>query len=145
MASFTVQLTSSPACDTVFSYSDVQEQLTCQLRYPGYFGYTFGAISAASFFLNLLLESISTCSCALQKLGNEVRFLSSFCALLSGRLLHPTCAHHCFTSTFSTNPPPTSQTTDGNRKARKNGTFLPRVYNNGMHRTFGLGRQPHPK
>jgi hypothetical protein len=97
MASFTVQLTSSPACDTVIeaSASAVKEQLTCQLRYPGYFGYTFGAISAASFALNLLLESISTCSCALQKLGNEVRFLSSFCALISGRLLHPTCAHHC--------------------------------------------------
>ena len=96
MASFTVQLTSSPACDTVIeaSYSDVKEQLTCQLRYPGYFGYTFGAISAASFALNLFLENISTCGCAL-KLGNEVRFLSSFCAVLSGRLLHPTCAHHC--------------------------------------------------
>ena len=79
MASFTVQFTDSPDCDKIDikTTSDVSARLNCQTKYPSYFLYTFGAISAASFVLNNILESVATCKCSLTG-ANEVRFTCSF-------------------------------------------------------------------
>ena len=73
MASYTVELTSPSDCDkfTGVTVSEIKAKFDCQLGNPGYFGFTFGAISAASFALNIILESLSVCKCAL-KMSNEV-------------------------------------------------------------------------
>ena len=73
MASYTVELTSPSDCDkfTGVTVSEIKAKFDCQLGNPGYFGFTFGAISAASFALNIILESLSVCKCALT-MSNEV-------------------------------------------------------------------------
>jgi hypothetical protein len=77
MASYTVELTQPSECDKYTGYraSDLQAKLDCLLSNNslGYFGFTFGAISAASFALNMLLESLSVCKCAITS-SDEVIF-----------------------------------------------------------------------
>jgi hypothetical protein len=81
MATYTVELTSPSECDQFKGLSDIQAQFNCRTRFPGYFGFTFGAISAASFILNVLLETLSTCKCAIN-MTNEVRiFCNNFLQL----------------------------------------------------------------
>jgi hypothetical protein len=80
MASYTVELTSPSECDkfTGISVSELRSRFDCQLGYPAYFGFTFGAISMGSAILNFTLEYMSTCKCAII-MANEV--------LLFGKLL----------------------------------------------------------
>ena len=82
MASYTVELTSPSDCDkfTGVSVSEIKAKFDCQLGNPGYFGFTFGAISAASFALNIILESLSVCKCALT-MSNEV-FICDYNSLM---------------------------------------------------------------
>ena len=75
MASYTVELTSPTYCDQFrgTSTSELKQKLDCQLdiKNSGYFGFTFGAISLVSFILNMILESMATCKCAI-RMTNEV-------------------------------------------------------------------------
>jgi hypothetical protein len=88
MASYTVELTQPTDCDKYTGYSakELQEKFDCLLSNNslGYFGFTFGAISAASFALNMILESLAVCKCAIS-ITNEVIFYPH---LLSAFLFH---------------------------------------------------------
>jgi hypothetical protein len=81
MASYTVELTSPTDCDRFkgTSASVIKAKFDCQLdiKNSAYFGFTFGAISAISFILNMILESMATCKCAIN-ITNEVKFLWNF-------------------------------------------------------------------
>ena len=78
MASYTVELTSPSECDkfTGITPSELKAKFDCQLSNPGYFGFTFGAISVASFALNVILETLSTCKCAINMTNEVLRFRS---------------------------------------------------------------------
>jgi hypothetical protein len=78
MATYTVELTSPSKCDefTGVSVSELRAKFDCQLGYPAYFGFTFGAISMGSFLLNVALEYMSTCKCAIIS-SNEVLVLGN--------------------------------------------------------------------
>jgi hypothetical protein len=82
MASYTVEFTQPSECDKFTGYSakDLQAKFDCLLgnNSLGYFGFTFGAISAASFALNMMLESLSVCKCAITSSNEVIIFVSIY-------------------------------------------------------------------